>query len=134
VNVERFRALCLSMPHATENVQWGNDLVFKVAGKMFAVAALDVDAPHRVSFKCTPDEFAELSEQQGIAPAPYMARSHWVALEDFDVLPDADIRRLVKQSHAMVVERLPKKVQRELDATAATSPHPPKSKGAKRVR
>jgi len=73
MDIEKIRKHCLSLPHATENVQWGADLVFKVDGKMFAVAPLEV-APVCLSFKCTPENFAELCERPGIIPAPYMAR------------------------------------------------------------
>ena len=76
MNVERFRKLCLSMPGATEHVQWGNDLVFKVGGRMFAVAALDADASHRVSFKCSDEQFVVLQECDGVVAAlPLPARS-----------------------------------------------------------
>ena len=82
MSVDWVRRVCLSLPHVTENVQWGYDLVFKVAGKMFAVTPLE-PAPHALSFKCTPEEFATLVERPGIVPAPYMARASWVALETF---------------------------------------------------
>src|SRR5438105_10008578 len=81
MNIEQVRAYCLSFPHATENLQWGNDLVFKIAGKMFAVLVLEGASKYCLSFKCTEEKFAELIEQDGIDPAPYSARYHWVAFE-----------------------------------------------------
>ena len=60
MTVESIRRFCLSLPHATENMQWGDDLCFKVAGKLFTVVYLG--HPARVSFKCTPESFAELIE------------------------------------------------------------------------
>ncbi len=107
---EWFRQHCLNLPHATENVQWGADLVFKVSGKMFAVLVLE-PAPHCCSFKCTPEDFAELTERPGIVPAPYLARARWVALESFDALPRADIQRLLAASHQLVFAKLPRKTQ-----------------------
>ena len=62
MDIDDLRRYCLRFPHATENVQWGADLCFKVDGKMFAVAALEV-APVRLSFKCSPENFAELCER-----------------------------------------------------------------------
>jgi predicted DNA-binding protein (MmcQ/YjbR family) len=112
-DIDRIRKHCLSMPHATENVQWGNDLVFKVAGKMFAVAALE-PGPHWLSFKCSPEQFAELIEQPGVVPAPYLARAHWVALENEDALPLTEIKRLVRNSYGLVVAKLPKKTKTAL--------------------
>lgn len=115
MDIESVRTHCLSFPHATENVQWGNDLCFKLAGKMFAVAALDSTAKYCMSLKCTPEKFLELTEQDGIDPAPYVARYHWVALETFDALPDKELKALLKNSYEMVRDKLPKKVRAQLD-------------------
>jgi len=103
----------MSQPHSTEEVLWGNDLVFKIGGKMFAVVPLDV-APVWLSFKCTPEEFAELIERPGIIPAPYSARYHWVAVENEDALTVAEIKRLIRQSYDLVLAKLPKKTQAAL--------------------
>jgi len=72
MNVDDIRAFCLSFPHVTENVQWGEDLCFKVAKKIFAIVDLGSVPPH-ICFKCTPEKFAELCEIDGIGPAPYGA-------------------------------------------------------------
>ena len=77
MDIENIRKHCLSLPHATEQVQWGYDLVFKVDGKMFAVAPTEV-APVCLSFKCSPENFAELCERPGIIrPPTWRARSGW---------------------------------------------------------
>jgi predicted DNA-binding protein (MmcQ/YjbR family) len=113
VDVDSVRRFCTALPHATETVQWGNDLVFKVGGKMFAVTALE---PSKVwlSFKVTPEQFAELTERQGIIPAPYLARSHWVGLESEDALGAAELKRFLRQSYDLVFTGLPKKTQATL--------------------
>lgn len=113
MNAESVRRYCLAMPHATETVQWVNDLVFKVGGKMFAVVALE---PSKVwlAFKCTPEVFAELVERPGIIPAPYSARYHWVALETADAMGSAELKSLVKRSYELVLEKLPRKALAEL--------------------
>jgi predicted DNA-binding protein (MmcQ/YjbR family) len=116
MNLDWVRKQCMSFPGATENVQWGNDLVFKVGGKMFAVACLEA-AKYRLSFKSTDDEFAELTEQDGIDPAPYMARAKWVALEAFDKLPRGELERLLRGSYEMVLTKLTRK-ERERVLTA----------------
>jgi len=115
MNVEWVRRYCLSFPHATEKVQWGNDLVFKIAEKMFAVVALEPAAVW-ISFKCAPEDFAELTERPGIIPAPYMARAQWIAVEREDALPVAEIKRLVRKSYDLVREKLPRRAQDELKA------------------
>src|SRR5687767_3860231 len=120
MNSESVRAHCLSFPHATENVQWGNDLVFKIAGKMFAVMVLEPPAKYVLSFKCTEEKFNELIEQDGIDPAPYMARNKWAALERFDVLSDRELKELLRNSYELVFERLPKKVQAQFYQRTST--------------
>jgi predicted DNA-binding protein (MmcQ/YjbR family) len=103
----------MSRPHTTEHILWGDDLVFKIGGKMYAGMPLS-PARIRLSFKCTPEDFAELIERPGIIPAPYAARAHWVALQTWDALPRAEIRRLVSLSYQLVFLKLPKKARLEL--------------------
>ena len=110
---EWVRSFCMKLPHTTEEVLWGGDLVFKIGGKMYAVAVLE-PGPLCLSFKCTPENFAELTEREGIVPAPYSARYHWVALETEDALPVAEIKRLIGESYEMVLRKLPKKTQARL--------------------
>ena len=110
MHAERVRRYCLSLPHVTESVQWGDDLVFKIGGKMFAVTVLE-PAKVWLSFKCSPEEFAELVERPGIIPAPYSARYHWVALEAEDALPALEIERRLRRSYDLVLEKLPKKAR-----------------------
>src|SRR5258707_658930 len=101
MNVDRLREVCLSFPGATEQVQWGNDLVFKVGGKMFAVTPLE-PAPVCLSFKASPENFAELTERPNIIPAPYLARAQWVALQTRDALAAEGqaLRQYVPITHA----------------------------------
>jgi len=108
--IEWVRKLCKALPHTTEEVLWGNDLVFKVGGKMYAVTPVD-PAPLCLSFKVTEEEFAELCEREGVIPAPYSARYHWVALEREDAIPAGELKRLLKQSYELVRAKLPKKKQ-----------------------
>jgi len=113
MDIESIRRCCLAFPHATENVQWGYDLCFKIDGKLFAVTPLE-PAPVRLSFKASAENFMELCERTGIIPAPYMARAQWVALQQLNALPDSELRELLAESYRLVFERLPKKRQLEL--------------------
>jgi len=113
MDIDWVRRYCLSLPHTTETIQWGNDLVFKISGKMYAVVALE-PGDHWLSFKCTPDDFARLVEQVGIIPAPYLARAHWVSLEPETALSRAEIKRLIGQARDIVIAKLPKKNQAAL--------------------
>jgi predicted DNA-binding protein (MmcQ/YjbR family) len=114
MDIEQVRTFCLSFSNVTEDVQWGSDLLFRIGGKMFAVAALDASSSRRLSFKCTPETFAELTEREKIVPAPYVARYHWVALERFDALPDRELQSLLKKAYELVREKLPNKIKKQL--------------------
>ncbi len=115
MNLDWVRSYCMSMPHATESMQWGNDLVFKIAGKMFAVLVLEPAAVW-LAFKCSPEEFAELIERPGIIPAPYSARYHWVALETKDALTARELEPMLRRSYDLVIENLPKKTRTAMQA------------------
>lgn len=114
MNIEEIQKFCLSLPHATEDVKWGKDLCFCVGEKMFAVVGLE-PGPTVGSFKCNPDKFAELIEREGIVPAPYVARYHWVGLERFDALDNDEYRDLLRKSYELVYEKLPKKIKTSLE-------------------
>lgn len=118
MSVEWIRKCCMSFPHATEQVQWENDLLFKVGGKMFAATPL-IPAPVFLSFKCTPEDFAALTERPGVIPAPYLARAQWMAMESEGALPAAEVKRLLRQSYDLVFAKLPKKMQKELGGMSA---------------
>jgi predicted DNA-binding protein (MmcQ/YjbR family) len=113
MNTPWVRRLCLSLPHTTESIQWGEHLVFKIGGKIYAIAALE-PADAWLSFKTAPDEFARLTEIPGIIPAPYLARAQWVALETFDALPAAELERLIRDAYGMIFAKLPRKKQAEM--------------------
>ncbi len=126
MNVDGLREVCLSFPGATEQIQWGNDLVFKVGGKMFAVTALE-PASVCLSFKTSPETFAELTERPNIIPAPYLARAQWVALQTRDALPADELARLLRDSYDMVFAKLPKKT-REAVSSAKSAARKARSK------
>lgn len=107
MQVESIRRYCLSLPQAKENLQWGDDLCFKVGGKIFAILGLD-SVPQRLCFKCTPEVFEELLEREGIRPAPYVGRYKRVLLEGLDVLPREELQELIKLSYDMVPSKMKK--------------------------
>ena len=105
MNIDQIRAYCLAFPDAGENLQWGDDLCFKIAGKIFATLGLD---NLRLCFKCTPETFAELIEREGIHPAPYVGRYKWVMLDRLDALADVELEDFIRQSYEMVAAKAPK--------------------------
>ena len=106
MNVDEIREFCLAFPQATEKLQWGDELCFKVGGKIFVMLGLD---NLRICFKCTPETFAELIEREDIRPAPYVGRYKWVMLDRLDAVAEGELRELIGQSYAMVVAKAPKK-------------------------
>jgi predicted DNA-binding protein (MmcQ/YjbR family) len=107
MNVDTIRAICRTLPEVTEDVKWGHDLCFCVAGKMFTVISLE--RPHSIAFKCTPETFGELVERPGIIPAPYMARNMWVQEQQLgEALERRELEPLIKTAYSLVVEKLPK--------------------------
>jgi predicted DNA-binding protein (MmcQ/YjbR family) len=140
MDAEHLRAYLLTLPHVVETMQWGDNLVFwvgdkAIGGKMFSLINLDrghrgSDEPSLIlSYAAGPDRYAELLEREGIVPAPYMARIHWVAAQGWDVFRDAEWRAEAQAAHALTFAKLPKKVlaaltlpvaeQRRLIAAAA---------------
>lgn len=132
MTLERFRDLCLAQAGATEQIQWGVDAVFKVGGKMFAVACTDhtdhPDAPV-CSFKCGDETFADLVEREGVTPAPYLARAKWVALSAWSALSDREFTTLVARGHALVLASLPKKTQASIASAAPRGGPAPATRG-----
>jgi predicted DNA-binding protein (MmcQ/YjbR family) len=106
MNVDRIREFCLEFPQAKENLQWGDDLCFKIGGKIFAIVGLDNP---RLCFKCTPQVFADLVEREDVRPAPYVGRYKWVMLDRLDAVPWDELRELIRQSYEMVAAKAPKK-------------------------
>jgi predicted DNA-binding protein (MmcQ/YjbR family) len=106
MNVDSIRAYCLSFPQATENLQWGDDLCFKIGGKIFTTVSLDNP---RLCLKCTSETFAELIEREDIHPAPYVGRYKWVMLDRLDAVPWEELEELIRQSYAMVAAKVPGK-------------------------
>jgi predicted DNA-binding protein (MmcQ/YjbR family) len=113
MDIDWVRNLCLSFPHSTEHIQWGDDLVFKVAGKIHAITVLR-PAKTWLCFKVSPEKFADLTERPGIIPAPYLARAKWIALETKEALPSDELARLLRESYDLVVAKLARKTREAL--------------------
>jgi predicted DNA-binding protein (MmcQ/YjbR family) len=126
MNADSIREYCLSFPHATENLQWEDELCFKVDGKIFTILGLD-SVPQHLCFKCSPEKFAELCELEDIRPAPYVGRYKWVLLDRLDALRDAELENCIRQSYEMVSSKAKVKSK-----AAVQSPVGGKAKKAKR--
>ena len=130
MNFETLRKFCGTLPGATRDIKWGADEVYSVGGKMFAVFWIDAGKAKTVSFKAGAERFLELTDRDGIVPAPYLARAHWVQIRSAKALADRDAQALLAGSHALVVAKLPKKDQARLTA----APEAVKPASASRTR
>ena len=133
MNIEQLRELCLSFPGVTEQIQWGDDLLFKVGGKMFAVTRLE-PAKVWLSLKANPEHFAELTERPGIIPAPYLARAKWIALESPDAVPNAELSQLLRESYELVLAKLPRKMRESVATGPAVKASAKKKRPGKSKR
>ena len=72
-------------------------------------AAVNLEPPHQLAFKCTPEDFAELTEREGIIPAPYLARAMWVQESELGAaLERRELALLLRSAYDLVVAKLPK--------------------------
>jgi predicted DNA-binding protein (MmcQ/YjbR family) len=114
MRLDRLKAFALSLPQTTVVKQWGECLVYKVAGKMFLIIALDGDVIEGVVFKCDPVDFDALTDIDGITQAPYCAKRRWVRVSDLAALPEPELNQHIRASYDLVVAKLPKKTQASL--------------------
>ena len=114
MSVEWIKEYCLSLKGATEEVQWETSLLYKVGGKMFVITSMLQTSQLLLSLKADPETFAELTEREGIIPAPYLARNKWIAIERTARIKPAEVKELIKNSYELVAAKLPKKVKKDL--------------------
>ena len=109
MDLAEFREYCLSKPNTTEGTPFGPDvIVFKVAGKMFALAALE-EVPPTVNLKCDPDLSLDLRDQyEQVRPGYHMNKKHWNTVEIESGIPDLELRKMIDHSYELVIKRLPK--------------------------
>lgn len=124
MDAERVREYLLRLPHVVETMQWGANLVFwvgdkAIGGKMFAVLNLDDDHRAVLSFAAGPERYAELLETEGVFPAPYLARAHWVAIRDWGVLRSNELEELLEFGRRLIYSKLPQRTRNVLAMPAA---------------
>ena len=119
MKLESLRRHAATLPGAVVDVKWGADECASVGGKMYAVFGIARGRAQNVSFKVDAERFLELTDRPGIVPAPYLARAHWVQVEDAKALSDDEARALVDRSHALVLAKLPRRFRDGLAGTVA---------------
>lgn len=114
MRLDRLKTFALSLPQTTVVKQWGECLVFKVVDKMFLLISLDGEVIEGVVFKCTPAEFDQLTQIDGITQAPYCAKRMWARVGDLSALTEKELHQRIRTSYQLVVDKLPKKIQANL--------------------
>lgn len=115
MNIESFREYCLKKAATIETTPFGPDnIVFKVEGKMFALAALD-EVPPAVNLKCDPDLALELRDRyEQVTPGYHMNKKHWNTVVLDGVIPGREIKKMIDDSYQLVVQSLPKAKREKL--------------------
>jgi predicted DNA-binding protein (MmcQ/YjbR family) len=116
MNLDGYNSFCATLPHATHVVQWGGAHVWKVGGKVFAIAGWSNGDALSVTFKCSPLSFDMLKERKGLRPAPYLASRgmSWIQRTSSSSMDDGALKDYLRESHRLASLNLTKRVQREL--------------------
>lgn len=113
MNIEQLREYCLSFPGATEDVKWEDHLAFCVGEKFFLMTGVD-SLLGGVTLKCTPEDFTELTEREGIAPSAYIGRYKWIRISDLDAVSPKELKVLIGKSYQLVFDKLPSKIKKTI--------------------
>ena len=115
MDLEAFRQYCLGKLAVTESTPFGDDVVvFKVGGKIFALAALD-EIPATANLKCDPDLALELRDRyEQVRPGYHMNKKHWNTVEIESGILDSELRKMIDHSYELVVKSLPKSARAKL--------------------
>src|ERR1700744_5289863 len=119
MDAERLREYLLPLPHVVETMQWGANLVFWVGdkafgGKMFAMLHVDDNPKAVLSFAAGRERYAELLETDGVFPAPYLARAHWVSLRNWGGFGGSALEAFLERGRRLPYEKLPKSTKEVL--------------------
>lgn len=113
MNLDTISELCNELNGVTSDIKWEDHLCFNVGGKMFFIASLE-HIPTSASFKIDEAGFNELTEQEGVIPAPYLARYKWVKVDNIERFSKKEWKKHIETSYFLVVSKLSKKLQKEL--------------------
>ena len=116
MDAERARSFLLSLPHVVETQQWGDNLVFwvgdkAIGGKMFVLIDLEARMHGVISYPAGAERFAELVEREGLRPAPYFARIHWVAADTWSAWRNVEWEEELRAAQTMTLDKLPQRTR-----------------------
>jgi len=116
MTLDGYNRFCASLPHTTHVVQWGGAHVWKIGGKVFAIAGWSDGEELAVTFKCSDVAFEMLKEQPGVRPAPYLASRGmtWIQRQTDESMSDAALRDYLRESYRLVSLKLTRRTRKEL--------------------
>jgi predicted DNA-binding protein (MmcQ/YjbR family) len=122
MTLDGYNGFCAGLPATSSVVQWGGAHVWKVGGKVFAIARTDDGVPLSVTFKCSWASFDILKEQPGLRPAPYLASRgmSWIQRLTDETMPDEALEDYLRESHRLVAAGLTKRARAELGLDVPT--------------
>jgi predicted DNA-binding protein (MmcQ/YjbR family) len=112
MTLEDIRNICISLPHATEDIKYRTDLCFSIGTKIFC--GTRIKGPFRTGIKCNESDFADLIERQGIVPMPRLSTTYWIRIEKDNALSTLEWKQYIKKSYDLIVDRLPKKIKQSI--------------------
>ena len=113
MTIEDLQAICKKLPHTTEDIKWETHLCYSVGGKVFIITNPDA-SPVTASFKVSDEDFAELSEREGLKPAPYLARYQWIYIDNINRLTKKEWQEYLQSAYSHVAAKLPAKTKKQL--------------------
>ena len=108
--------MCLSLPHAKEDIKYGTDLCFSVGNKIFL--GTRIEGPFKTGIKCSESDFADLIEREGIVPMPRLSTTYWIRIEKSNALSSAEWKQYINKSYELVLAGLPKKIRQSIAAAS----------------
>jgi predicted DNA-binding protein (MmcQ/YjbR family) len=112
MTIDDIRNICISLPHATEDIKYGTDLCFSIGNKIFCGTRLE--GIFRTGIKCNESDFADLIERQGIVPMPRLSTTYWIRIEKDNALSTLEWKQYIKKSYDLIIDRLPKKIKQSI--------------------
>ncbi len=112
--IDEFRDYCLSKKEVTEELPFDeNTLVFKVAGKIFAIT--DIDKFESINLKSDPEKAEDLrARYNAVQPGYHMNKKHWNTVVNHSDVNDKLLKQMIDESYNLVIQGLPKKTKLEL--------------------
>ena len=120
MTLDEYNKFCKSLAHSTHVVQWGGAHVWKIGGKVYAIAGWNDGDELAVTFKCSDMAFEVMQAAKGVRPAPYLASRgmKWLQRTSEAAISDKDLKNYLRESYKLAAAGLTRKLQKELGLMA----------------